>query len=67
MPQRIVNFNYVLTTVNTNLRFYTTELNYVIKVNHYLTTKQWLKKWLRVLYNRPLNVVLLIFATKLDS
>ena len=22
-------------------------------LNHYLTAKQWLKKWLRVLYNRP--------------
>ena len=27
----------------------------MIKVNHYLTTKQWLKKWLRVLYHRPLD------------
>ena len=29
---------------------------HVFILNHYLTTKQWLKMWLRVLYNRPQDV-----------
>jgi hypothetical protein len=29
-----------------------------LRVNHYLSTKWWLKKWLRVLYNRPQEFIL---------
>ena len=51
MPLRIVNFNYFLTAVNA--AFLYNRPNYVIKVNHYLTTFWVVKKQLRALYNRP--------------
>ena len=50
----MINFNYVVTTINANYFLNKNYwLNYVIKDNHVLTTKTWLKKWLKVLYNRP--------------